>query len=202
MDNNIILRSKIFKVITIFALIFFPFLIINKTLDSDTWFLLNSGRFIMNNGLYTTEPFTIHANFSFIFQQWLTDVIFWNIYKVFKETGLILFIYMEIILMNFIAYKLFKLISENNDLTSFIGVIVLDVISSMYFVTRPQISTMINILLFLFILEMYARNNNYKILFLLLPISILEINLHCSIWWILLIMTLPYIFEFKKIYIN
>lgn len=202
MDNNIILKSKVFKVITIFTLIFFPFLIINKTLDSDTWFLLNSGRFIMNNGLYTTEPFTIHTNFSFIFQQWLTDVIFWNIYKVFKETGLILFIYMEIILMNFIAYKLLKLISQNNNLTSFIGVIILDVISSMYFVTRPQISTMINILLFLFILEMYAKNNNYKILFLLLPISILEINLHCSIWWILLIMTLPYIFEFKKINIH
>ena len=104
--------------------------------------------------------------------------------------------------MNFIAYKLLKLISQNNNLTSFIGVIILDVISSMYFVTRPQISTMINILLFLFILEMYAKNNNYKILFLLLPISILEINLHCSIWWILLIMTLPYIFEFKKINIH
>lgn len=55
---------------------------------NDTWFLLNHGRYILNNGFPSIEPFTIHNNFSFIMQQWLSSVIFYLSYSILGKYGL------------------------------------------------------------------------------------------------------------------
>ena len=54
---------------------------------NDIWFLLNHGRYILNNGFPTIEPFTIHQNFSFVMQQWLSAVIFYLSYSVLGKYG-------------------------------------------------------------------------------------------------------------------
>ena len=41
-----------------------------RIIDNDFWFLINQGRYIIENGFPTVEPFTIHNNLSFIIQQW------------------------------------------------------------------------------------------------------------------------------------
>ena len=51
-----------------------------KFADNDFWFLINTGRYILNHGFPVIEPFTIHQGLSFVVQQWLTDVIFFFIY--------------------------------------------------------------------------------------------------------------------------
>ena len=88
---------------------------------------------------------------------------------------------------------------SNNSTVSLIGVLLVDYMSQRYFVTRPQVSTMISIVLFIYILERYCRNNKITTLLFLLPVSILEINIHSSIWWILLVITMPYIFDLFSI---
>lgn len=196
--GNLEKNDKMAKVLIVIVMLLLPIMVVNRYLDNDTWFLLNSGRYIMNNGLYTTEPFTIHEGYNFIFQQWLTDVIFWNIYNIFGKIGLVVYIMIQVLILNIICYKLFKMIS-NNSTVSLIGMLLVDYISQTYFVTRPQVSTMINIVLFIYILERYCRNNKITTLLFLLPVSILEINLHSSIWWILLIFTMPYIFDLFSI---
>lgn len=196
--NNLEKNDKLAKVLIVIVILLLPVMLVNRYLDGDTWFLLNSGRYIMNNGLYTTEPFTIHEGYKFIFQQWLTDVIFWNIYNIFGKIGLIVYIMIQVLVLNIICYKLFKMIS-NNSTVSLIGVLLVDYMSQRYFVTRPQVSTMISIVLFIYILEKYCRNNKITTLLFLLPVSILEINLHSSIWWILLVFTMPYIFDLFSI---
>ena len=44
--------------------------------DNDLWFILGSGRFVLENGFPYTEPFTMHENINFVLEQWLTDVIY------------------------------------------------------------------------------------------------------------------------------
>ena len=48
------------------ALMFLPCLVVNLQLDNDIWFLLTSGRFVLQNGIPTIEPFTLHQGFSFL----------------------------------------------------------------------------------------------------------------------------------------
>ena len=38
-------------------LLFIPCILIRRVLDNDTWFLLNSGRYVMEHGIPYIEPF-------------------------------------------------------------------------------------------------------------------------------------------------
>ena len=49
--------------------------------NNDIWFILNFGRYILNNGFPTIDPFTIHDGLEIIVQQWLSDIIFYSGYK-------------------------------------------------------------------------------------------------------------------------
>ena len=76
------------------------------TLDNDFWFLINTGKYILNNGIPTIEPFTMHVGLEFVAQQWLTDIIFFSIYDLFDIYGLFIF---SILLLSIIAYLVYKL---------------------------------------------------------------------------------------------
>ena len=75
-----------------------------RVIDNDFWFLINQGRYILNQGFPIIEPFTIHYNFSFVIQQWLTDVIFYTIYHTFGHLGIILLLFVMTILIIYLLY--------------------------------------------------------------------------------------------------
>ena len=77
-----------------------------RIIDNDFWFLINQGRYIIENGFPTVEPFTIHNNLSFIIQQWLTDVIFYSIYHSFGHIGIIILIFIVNVLIVYLLYKI------------------------------------------------------------------------------------------------
>ena len=45
--------------------------------ENDIWFLLKHGEYILKHGFPHIEPFSMHQNFSFVMQQWLSSVIFY-----------------------------------------------------------------------------------------------------------------------------
>lgn len=94
--------------------LFIPCLIVLfKSLDNDIWFLLNHGRYVLENGIPHTEPFTIHQGFHFIMQQWLSAVLFWLAYSSFHEIGVKLLVMLFFMLLVFILYKLCMRVSGN-----------------------------------------------------------------------------------------
>ena len=111
-----------------------------RIIDNDFWFLINQGRYIIENGFPTVEPFTIHNNLSFIIQQWLTDVIFYGIYHSFGHIGIIILIFIVNVLIVYLLYKICILISENKVFLSVILTAIIDFILLIFFIrTRPQI---------------------------------------------------------------
>lgn len=184
----------------LFFIMFVPCLLIRRVLDNDTWFLLNSGRYVMEHGIPYMEPFSIHENLKFVMQQWLTDVAFWNLYNKFGEQGLFMLVticYATIILLMF---KLTMSISDRNFMVSFSVTMISSILIFTYMVTRPTIITLILVLLELNALESYVKSKNYKYLFILPILSLFMINMHAALWPILFILILPYIvgaFQFK-----
>lgn len=162
-------------------------------LDNDFWFLINTGKYILNNGFIHIEPFTIHDNLNYISQQWLTDIIFYKIYNSFNIYGMYILIIISNILITYIMYKLCLLVSNNKiKLSLFTTIIINTMISNSFIVTRPYVFDIILFTLELYILESYIKYNNRNYLLGLPIISLLMINLHSSMWLMLFILLLPY----------
>ena len=181
-------------VIILFLFIpFIPILMDVFKLDNDFWFLINTGKYIINKGIPHIEPFTIHSNFSFVAQQWLTDIIFYLIYNKFNIYGMYIFILISNLIVVFLLYKLSLLINKGNKKIAILTTIIIDIFYARLFLsTRPQVFDIILLLLELYLLELYIKRNNKKYLLGLPIISLLMINLHASVWPMIFVFLLPY----------
>lgn len=192
-------HKKILLALGMICIFISPIFFAKKNLDNDIWFLLNSGRYILNHGFTTIEPFSIHEGLAFSFQQGLTDIYFYELYKLGSETLLIAVIIAESIIMLILYYRLCKMVSGQHTGQSMLSTILFSGVSSIFMTTRPQISSFIILILELLILEKWVQKQCHKLLFLLPVLSILEINLHAATWWMLFIFMMPYLFELKWI---
>jgi len=191
-SNTIDFENKNDKTILLF-LLFLPCLLIRRVIDNDTWFLLNSGRYVMEHGLPFIEPFSMHENLDFVLQQWLTDVIFWNIYSRVGENGLFLMVAICYAVIIYLMYKLTMKVSDGNFFVSFAITFLTSVLIYTYMVTRPTIFTLTLVMIELNVLESYMMTGKNKYLLVLPILSLIMINLHAALWPMLFVMILPYI---------
>lgn len=183
-----------------FIIPIFIFLTKNIKLDNDIYFILNNGKYIIDHCVPYYDPFTIHNGLRLIMQQWLSSIIFYEIYNIFGYFGLIIFMFLINIVILIILYKLCMLISDNKLYLSVALAIIIDyLLLSMFIVTRPQLFDYILLLLEIYILELYIRKQNYKVLLILPILSILMINLHATSFLMMICFIIPYIIDSFKI---
>ncbi len=166
-------------------------------LNNDFWFLINTGKTILDKGFIKIEPFTIHENLFFIPQQWLTDIIFYIIYNKFNDIGILL---LELIVNGVIIFLLYKssfLISKKRSISIYITLIVdfLFLISDII-TSRPQIFDIVLFLLELFLLESFIQKKKKIHLYFIPIISLFLINLHASMWIMFFVFLIPYYVEY------
>lgn len=160
--------------------------------ENDIWFLLNHGKYILNYGFPHIEPFTIHQDLYFVMQQWLSATIFYTSYKLLGQYGLMLVVSTTNILILFFLYKLCMLLSDNRFRLSIIISSITDILLAIFIIPRPWIFTILNLIITLYIMELFYKNNNKKVLVILPFISILQINIQSSMWFLLYLFILPY----------
>ncbi len=193
--------NALFEKVILLAIVGLPLLIISWNIDNDLWFLLSHGRYVETNGIPTIEPLTMHENFSFVMQQWLFSLGAWFLFDSFGANATIFVVYLlaiiicvQIFLLAYItSAKKFKL-SSFVTFVSFLGLCIL------FTRTRPQIVTYIIVLSEILSLELYTKTNKFKWLFVLPFLSVLQINVHASMWGMLFVFALPFIvnsFKFK-----
>jgi hypothetical protein len=200
-QNNVSRNDK--KILI--PLMFLPCLLIQRELNNDIWFLLNSGRYVMNYGIPHIEPFTIHSNMEFLMQQWLSSVLFWITYDNFGEAGLFILIMICYAVIVFLMYRLINLITNYNFFISFTFTIIFSILIRSFMITRPIIFTIMYIVLELYTLELFITYNDNKYLIVLPVISVFMINLQAAMWPIQFVMLLPYVldsFNFKVKFIS
>ena len=163
--------------------------------ENDIWFLLKHGEYILKHGFPHIEPFSMHQNFSFVMQQWLSSVIFYISHKILGQYGILLVIIITNILMLYFLYKLCMLISENKFRLSIVITCITDIFLLLFMIPRPWIFTMLNLIIVLYIMELFYKKNNRKALYFLPLISLIQINIQSSMWFMLFIFMLPYIVD-------
>ncbi len=190
------LRNNYFYIFLLVPLFFIC--VINIRPDNDIWFLLNNGRYIFQHGIPKVDPFTIHEGLDYIMQQWLTSAIFWKVYDFFGPKGILTMVMLLAILLIYLYYRLCFTISNNKKLSVLITAIIM-VLCYKKIVSRPQMFTYIALILEMIFLEMYIKKDNWKYLIPLVIISLLEINLHSTMWCFLFLVLIPYILNGIKI---
>ena len=62
--------------------------------DNDIWFILSTGRSIVQDGFFTVDPLTLHQGLSYLPQQWLSAVLDWSVYSMVGQGGLVFLYYL------------------------------------------------------------------------------------------------------------
>ena len=164
--------------------------------ENDLWFLLNTGRYILNYGFPTVDPFTIHEGLSLVVQQWIPDVLFYTVFNSFGEIGLYILVNLVNVFIVLITYKLLMLMTDNKrNLSVMFTTVITTLISMSFIVSRPQIFSISFLITELYILEYYFITKKRKILLVLPILSVLMINFHASMWLLLFCFLVPFIFD-------
>ena len=177
-----------------------PFLLLlakGFSLDNDFWFLINTGKTILNDGFIHVEPFTIHQGLTFVPQQWLTDVVFYLIYNNFGIKGMFYLTVACNCLILFLSYKVAFLVSNNRRKSLIITIICnCYLMINGFLTTRPQMFDIIFFTLEIYLLELFIKKGKAKYLYFIPLISLVLINYHASMWPMIFVLMLPYYGEY------
>jgi len=218
--DNITRKDRLFMLF----LLFIPCLFIGMQFNNDTYWLINSGRYVIDHGIPHIEPFTLHQGLHFVMQQWLSATVFALIYNTLGSP----FLFVLVALVNgSIIYSVFRLcmrISEKNFLVSFTIAYAVSIPLNFFMILRPYLFSV-----FLFSLELnlleaclqtklfYEKHNpaldndenntfirikaccaiirKNSITWSLPILSVFLINLHAAMWPFFFVLLAPYFID-------
>lgn len=162
----------------------------------DFWFILNSGRYVMEHGFPYTEPFTMHEGLNFVLEQWASDVIFWEIFSNFGAEAVLTFVILIGFCILFLYEKTCFFLSDNASVSKVLTVFFGTITVQLFFVTRPQIISILIFIIEVFLLLNYAKTNLKKYLYFIPILSFITVNFHSALWPMIFILMLPFIATF------
>lgn len=161
--------------------------------DSDAWFLITTGKHIIETGEVTTiNPFVIHEGFSIIIQQWVVDILNYIVYDNFGTKGMFVWAILFLVVSNILLFKYLSYYTDNVKLRSWIMVLSSFLLFS-FANTRPTSFSLPILLTELIILEEYDNNKKSNLIWLIPVLSLVLINCHAALWLFIFVLMMPYI---------
>ena len=170
-----------------------------KIVGVDELYIIRNGENILKYGFTTVDSLTMHNDLSCINQHWLTSVIYYELDKLDMPIVRLMYFAVTCILVIVALYFLLKLICKDN-FVSFICCMFTTILFGMFnmFDPRPMTLTMAMVLMFIYLLELYSKKPLSKYTAGMIIISVLLINMHASLWWMLCVSILPYVCDFSQ----
>ncbi len=156
-------------------------LLLTSLYDTDMYFLIASGNEMLEHGFIYKNVWTIDKNCSIIIQQWLYDVCIAMANKG-GYFGLVGFTFVQLVLF-FAALWHFLSLRNINKVVKFLIIAMIAVFGQIYlFSLRPELITLTFLLCECICLDHYRSSDNKWWLFGLIPLMLIEINFHASMW--------------------
>ena len=156
---------------------------LTKALDNDTWWLLATGRQIVQDGFFQENPWSMHQGLHVVVQQWLSAVVLYKLYVLGGEFALKALVAVQIVALTVVLYRLMRLCSgrKRGSGELFALAIPLAYVSlCSYFSTRPHLYTMLVFSLVVMVLERYRRKGGKRVLLALPVLVAVHVNLHAA----------------------
>lgn len=194
------------KKLTIFFIIFI--IIINmfsikKVMQNDTFFTIATGNDILQNGYDNLDHLTWHDNLEFYKLRWGFDIVIANLYNFFGFDGIYFF---TVAIASIIEISLFSILIKLkiNPIIAFIMTIFSTYLltEKCFYTARAQIISFLILLWEVFFIEQLINKKQKRYYIALFVLSVLLVNFHASVWWMTIILILPYLAEaiLSKIY--
>lgn len=167
--------------------------IIHTYFDSDTYFFLSEGRNMMQSGIVPIKNwFSFLNGLKITEQQWLWSVIVYRIYRIGGHIGLYILTVLHAVIFIVLTMWFCK-VKQIPKAVGFLSGLFLLCIAAPFLSSRPTFVTVNLLLLQIIFMEKALQSQKWKNLLVMLPISILEINMHAAMWTFHLAVFLAYL---------
>ena len=190
------MKNKKLYIVFSMLLIVIILMTITKEMQNDTFFTIATGEHILQEGYDNVDHLTWHENLGFYKLRWAFDVAIAFIYNTFGFAGIYAFV---VIIASLTVLSLFNILlkQKNNIVLSFIATVIsmLLMTSNWSFTARGQIISYLLLLLEIYFIEklISTKQKRYYIIFFVM--SALIVNFHASVWYMTIILVLPYLAE-------
>lgn len=153
----------------------------SSVVDSDMLWTVSLGKEILKNGIPRTNIWTIDKQPGFVAQQWLYAVVL-AFAEQFGTIGLALMLLLQVALL-FILTMLFFKIKNVSAVKSFFCTAIVMIFCQIYvFCIRPELITILFLLVECIALEKFIVSGKCRWLIFLPVMMLFEINFHASMW--------------------
>ena len=190
------MKNKKLYIVCSMLLIVIILMTVTKEMQNDTFFTIATGEHILQEGYDNVDHLTWHENLGFYKLRWAFDVAIAFIYNTFGFAGIYAFV---VIIASLTGLSLFNILlkQKNNIVLSFIATVIsmLLMTSNWSFTARGQIISYLLLLLEIYFIEKMISTKQKRYYIIFLVISALIVNFHASVWYMTIILVLPYLAE-------
>ena len=190
------MKNKKLYIVFSMLLIVIILMTVTKEMQNDTFFTIATGEHILQEGYDNVDHLTWHENLGFYKLRWAFDVAIAFIYNTFGFAGIYAFVVM---IASLTVLSLFNILlkQKNNIVLSFIATVIsmLLMTSNWSFTARGQIISYLLLLLEIYFIEKMISTKQKRYYIIFLVISALIVNFHASVWYMTIILVLPYLAE-------
>ena len=190
------MKNKKLYIVFSMLLIVIILMTVTKEMQNDTFFTIATGEHILQEGYDNVDHLTWHENLGFYKLRWAFDVAIAFIYNTFGFAGIYAFV---VIIASLTVLSLFNILlkQKNNIVLSFIATVIsmLLMTSNWSFTARGQIISYLLLLLEIYFIEKMISTKQKRYYIIFLVISALIVNFHASVWYMTIILVLPYYAE-------
>ena len=190
------MKNKKLYIVFSMLLIVIILMTVTKEMQNDTFFTIATGEHILQEGYDNVDHLTWHENLGFYKLRWAFDVAIAFIYNTFGFAGIYAFV---VIIASLTVLSLFNILlkQKNNIVLSFIATVIsmLLMTSNWSFTARGQIISYLLLLLEIYFIEKMISTKQKRYYIIFLVISALIVNFHASVWYMTIILVLPYLAE-------
>ena len=169
--------------------------LVKKTFQNDTFYTIEIGEVILNNGIDMLDHFSIHAGLAYTYPHWLYDLFIYICYMIGGYTGIHISTLLLWLAVLCIVFKLNIRISKNYSISAFATFICTLALAG--FVTaRAQLASFLIFAIQIYLMESFLQTGKKRNLIGLFILSWFICNVHVAVWPFYFILFLPYLVEY------
>ena len=178
----------------LFCTVWFILQGIKGMVDTDVFYIISTGNYILSHGIPHTNPFVTTPGMSIAVQNWAYCAMIAWARKSFGTAGLLILT----VLMIAGVYLVVRSLVAKTVTDPWVRLICTVILTNMfgYLNLRPEILTFLLIVLELYGIEKYRRTSKMGYLGMIPVAMLVEVNFHASYWIMHLIVLLPYLVKF------
>ena len=183
-----------FNILAVILIIIFCVAIAPITLQNDTYYTIEIGKHILENGIDMHDPFSWH-NISYTYPHWAYDVFIYLIFNSFGMAGIYVSTCVLAAILGITVYGVNCKLAKNHILSFLITLAAIYLLKD-YIAARAQLLTFILFVLAIYFIEKFLETKKIRYAIGIIIIPIIIANCHVAVFPFYFVLFLPYIAEY------